>query len=232
LLLPNGAVEGQLAMRVDTTKYDGRYTVGGLLPSIRVGLGAAEIEAGASLYLFDDFNDDPDGSVSGYPEPDRLQNVYAIGRFTVAPETIVAAQFIAGTPTNDDYKTYVPGAFVEHKEHLSKVSSLNLTGGLNYVHPSVAGDAPVQSSLDFYGKISGALQVAPLVALEGRAEYHLVKQTGDMVYVDHYTSNLFAVGLVGSVAPDFDVVAAVEIDSTAQIDTKAFIVGIVGRRIP
>ncbi|CAN5915916.1 hypothetical protein BH11MYX2_BH11MYX2_21280 [soil metagenome] len=235
LLLPNGGVEGALGLRIDTLKFGSdRYTTGGLRPSVRVGLGAAEIEAGASIFLFQDV---PDTGGSTPTDPDRLQSVYGIARFTVAPETVIAGQLIASTPTNSQVKTFTPGAFIEHKEHLSQVSSLRLTGGFNYVHPSYDDDTtPSQDAVDVYAKVRGALQIAPLVALEGAAEYHFVKYTGDMAYIDQYTSNVFSLGIVGSVAPDIDVFAAFELNGTeldsGSFDGKGFVVGLSGRRIP
>jgi hypothetical protein len=237
LLLPNGAVEGAVALRIDTLKTGSdRYTTGGLLPSLRVGLGLVELEAGAAIYLFQDTPAD-NGSGTSPDDPDRLQSLYAIGRVTVAPETAIAAQFIASMPTNDTVKTYVPGAFVEHKEHFAQVASLRATGGFNYVHPSYDDNsAPSQDSLDFYAKARVAVQVAPLVALEGATELHYVRFTGDMPYYDSYTSSLVSVGIVGNVAPDFDIVAAFESNSdqlgNSGFDGKAFTVGLVGRRIP
>ncbi|HEY4058518.1 MAG TPA: hypothetical protein VGM39_18020 [Kofleriaceae bacterium] len=236
LLLPNGAVEGSAALRIDTVKDgDNRSYFGSGSPSVRVGLGMAEIEAGASIYLFQHVHNSDSGGFSSI-DPDRLQNLYAIGRFTVAPETAVALQFIATTPADDDYKSFVPGAFIEHKERFGHVSSLRLTGGLNYVRPVYGDDTiPVNASLDFYAKVRAAVQIAPMLALEAATELHYVKITGDMPVYDSYTSSLYSVGIVGTVAPDFDLVAAFESNANAlggQTDGKAFIVGIVGRRIP
>jgi hypothetical protein len=240
LTLPEGAFEVVVPLawtRSAADPDDDSFNVVYVRPRARYTVAQIEIEAGVDVYVWQTELELSPGIP--YPEPSRVPSIYLAGRFAMSPDQFIGAEITSTGLFGDENtaKRYIPAVVFGHKVRLSPRAGLELTAGAGYDHTRFdSGTSSFSSSAIFgLGQFRAQAQVSPEVALEARATLRAFKDTSDDMMFMINPSGVgadFGLRLVASVAPDFDLIAGMDLLQSGGADIKMFTLGGAFRRVP
>lgn len=234
LLLPSGALEASVAGGAQVSDFGDEsvelYTVE---PRVKVGVGGAELELASTLVMN---TKQTIGDITITTE--RWARAFAAGRIGIAPETSLGVELTMFAPTADN-PAYQGRAVIAHKAHLAAQSAVELSGfagALRTTFTAADGDTTT-TTVQLGGQLRAQAQIAPLVAIEGRAQLAYFNRTGDSMLDPIFGAGEglaqdYGIRLVGSIAPELDAFGGVDFLGVGSTDVKLFTVGVAYRRVP
>ena len=227
LLLPSGVLEVQALLAVATLDGEESYSAA---PRLTVGRGGGELEVGFSTVVADSVGD-------AEAEPARLQSAFIAARAS-RPGFAVGGELGTVRP-NAIIEKYTLRGFVEHKRRTGARSALemSLASGIDHTATTVPVlPEPSPYVLVFTGQVRAQVQIAPMIALEGRTAVSMSGSIDLRVFAQESEDDT-AFGLeygaraVVAARRELDVVAGLDVPQFDH-DARLWTLGVVVRELP
>jgi hypothetical protein len=224
LLLSSGALEVEALLAVATRDGAASYSA---TPRLTLGHGGGELEVGFSTVV-------AHSAVDADAEPARLQSAFVAARIS-RPVVAVGGELGAVRP-NSIVERYTLRGFVEHKRRTGARSALEMSfaGGIDHTATTVPIlPEPSPYVLVATGQIRAQVQIAPMIALEGRTAVSMSGSIDLRVFTQESEDDT-AFGLeygaraVVAARPELDIVAGLDVPEFDR-DARLWTLGIVAR---